>query len=219
VKRRFCGVAIETQSELTFVDLSRVADMSSFSELLSRVRAGDDAATSEIFRTYAPHVKSLVRSLMRIQSVRLMAEPSDVYQSVMASFFIRAAVGQYDIDEPRQLMALLKAMAKNKVVDLTRQPDRRISSLPVFGPGLSGIEPVDSGTDPASEVLRIDLARKIRERFTDDEREISDLRLGGDNWADVGARLGIEPNAARMRLERALSRIGKELNLGGWFDD
>ena len=76
--------------------------MPSFVELLERVRAGDAEATEELFRTYEPHIKSLVRSLMRIDRVHFMAEPSDVCQSVMASFFIRTALGQYDISGPNQ---------------------------------------------------------------------------------------------------------------------
>ena len=127
--------------------------MSSFAELLERVRAGDDDAATEMFRTYEPHVKSLVRSLMRIESLRRVADPSDVYQSVMASFFIRAALGQYDITDPGKLMALLKRMAKNKVADLLRSPGQRVSIVPVVAPGLSGVEPAETAEGPASQVM------------------------------------------------------------------
>ena len=95
--------------------------MSSFAELL---RSACDAATTtrrtDIFRTYEPHVKRLVRHLIRIEAIRPIADPSDVCQSVMASFFIRAALGEDHITKPEQLMSLLKRMARNKVVDLRR---------------------------------------------------------------------------------------------------
>ncbi len=40
---------------------------------------------------------------MRVEWVRRGTDPSDIFQSVMASFFIRVALGQYDISSPEQL--------------------------------------------------------------------------------------------------------------------
>jgi RNA polymerase sigma factor (sigma-70 family) len=193
--------------------------MSSFAKLIERVRAGDSAAATEMFRTYEPHVKSLVRSLMRIRSIHVSADPSDVCQSVMASFFIRAALGQYDISEPAQLMALLNKIARNKIVDLTRSPDRRLSFVPVVGAGVSGIEAADSAQGPASQVMWKDMLEKVRERLKDNEREVSELRMAGHSWDEVGLRLSIKADTARIRLDRALKRIAAELSLEGWFDD
>jgi RNA polymerase sigma factor (sigma-70 family) len=172
-----------------------------------------------LFRTYEPHVKSLVRSLMRISTVRRLADPSDVCQSVMASFFIRAALGQYDISGPEQLIALLKRIARNKVVDLARSPELRIGVVPVIGPGLPGVEPADPAQGPASQIVWKDLLERVRERFTDAERRVSDLRMAGHSWKDVGKELGESPDTVRIRLERALKRIGGELNLEGLSDD
>jgi DNA-directed RNA polymerase specialized sigma24 family protein len=77
--------------------------MSSFEDLMARVRDGDNAAAEALFRRYAPAVKRVVRGLMRVESIWRGTDPSDIYQSVMASFFIRAALGQYDISRPEQL--------------------------------------------------------------------------------------------------------------------
>lgn len=35
----------------------------------------------------------------------------------MASFFVRAALGQYELDRPEQLLKLLAAMARHKLAD------------------------------------------------------------------------------------------------------
>ena len=39
----------------------------------------------------------------------------DICQSVLATFFVRAAAGQYDLDRPEGLRELLVAIAKNKL--------------------------------------------------------------------------------------------------------
>jgi RNA polymerase sigma-70 factor (ECF subfamily) len=38
----------------------------------------------------------------------------DICQSVLASFFVRAAVGQFELDRPEPLVGLLIGMARNK---------------------------------------------------------------------------------------------------------
>jgi len=193
--------------------------MSPFEDLLQRVRAGDDAATTEIFREYQADVKMILRALMRAEWIRRGADPSDIYQSVMASFFIRAALGQYDISGPDQLKALLMTIAKNKVADLARKPGPRASVVPVGGCGLSGIDPADPAKSPASQVMWKELVQKIRDRFTDAERRVSDLRMMGHSWEEVAAELGERADTVRMRLERALKRISRELNFEELFDD
>ena len=49
----------------------------------------------------------------------------DICQSVLASFFLRAAAGQYDLDEPAQLVALLTRMARNKLSHRVREQQAR----------------------------------------------------------------------------------------------
>jgi RNA polymerase sigma factor (sigma-70 family) len=193
--------------------------MSAFEDLLERVRAGDAAAAAEIFDTYKPAVKRVVAAVMRVESITRVADPSDVYQSVMASFFIRAALGQYDISGPDQLMALLKRIAKNKVADLARSPGRRTSVVPIAAPGLAGVELADPAKGPASQIMWKDLLEQVRNRFTDDERRVSDLRAQGLKWDEVAAQLGDKADAAKKRLYRAVERIARELNLEGLSDD
>jgi RNA polymerase sigma factor (sigma-70 family) len=193
--------------------------VSPFQDLLQRVRAGDDAAASEMFYRYEADVKRVVRAIMRVEWMRRGADPSDIYQSVMASFFIRAALGQYDISTPDQMLALLKRIAKNKVADLARSPHRRVSVVPVSGPDRAAIEPTDPARGPASQIIWKELFQKVRARFTDAERRVSDLRMVGHSWDEVGAELGEKADAVRMRLERALRRIGREMNLEELSDD
>ena len=122
-----------------------------------------------------------------VESIMRVADPSDIYQSVMASFFIRVSLGEYDISGPAQLTALLKRIAKNKVADLARSPASRRGLVPIALAGQSGIEIVDPAKGPASQVMWNDLVEQARKRFTDDERKVSDLRTQGLNWDEVAA--------------------------------
>src|SRR5436190_19371790 len=86
-------------------------------ELFRHVRAGDSEAATELFRRYEPSIRRRVRVWLRLQDERLgrAFDSMDVCQSVLASFFLRAAAGQYEVQEPGQLVALLFRMARNKL--------------------------------------------------------------------------------------------------------
>mgnify|MGYP001138158190 FL=1 len=65
-----------------------------FRALIGRVRNGDEGAAAELVRRYEPAVRRAAR--VRLVDTRLnrMLDSMDVCQSVMASFFVRAAMGQ-----------------------------------------------------------------------------------------------------------------------------
>ena len=92
-----------------------------FADFVRRIRAGDDAAAEELVRHYEPLIRREVR--LRVEDDRLNRafDSIDVSQSVLASFFVRAAVGEYDLESPEQLVRLLMTMARNKLASRARQ--------------------------------------------------------------------------------------------------
>jgi RNA polymerase sigma-70 factor (ECF subfamily) len=89
----------------------------SIRELMQGVRAGDQAAAAEMVRRYEAALRQAVRARLRDARLRRLFDSADVCQSVFASFFVRAALGQYEVDHPEQMVRLLQAMARNKVVN------------------------------------------------------------------------------------------------------
>jgi hypothetical protein len=85
-------------------------------DLIGRLRAGDGRTAADFFRHYEPVLRSHIRVWLRMQDARLrrVFDSMDICQSVLASFFVRAASGQYDLDQPDQLLALLLQMARHK---------------------------------------------------------------------------------------------------------
>src|SRR4051794_6162501 len=92
-----------------------MSDASPFRELIVRVRAGDPRAAEELVRRYEPVVRMEVRARLGHPRLRRLLDTMDICQSVLASFFVGAALGRYDLDEPGQLRGLLVAIARNKV--------------------------------------------------------------------------------------------------------
>src|SRR5882672_7102445 len=92
-----------------------MCDESVFADLLKRVRGGDSDAASELVRIYESAIRVAVRTRLSDPELRRQFDSMDVCQSVLASFFLRAAAGQYDLHDPEQLVALLTQMARNKL--------------------------------------------------------------------------------------------------------
>src|SRR5262245_65121852 len=93
----------------------------SFRDLIRRVRAGDEQAATELVRQYEPEIRREVRLRLTDPGLRRVIDLVDICQSVLGNFFARAALGQFDLGEPRQLLALLVKMARNRLTDWARR--------------------------------------------------------------------------------------------------
>jgi RNA polymerase sigma-70 factor (ECF subfamily) len=181
--------------------------------LLGRFRAGDADAAVDLVRVYEPHLRRIIRLRIRDSRLRRLYDSADICQSVLASFFARLSLGQFDLENPQQLVRLLEVMARNAVAtqarkaQVTRRDEREI------GGSLDLIDPAAPGPSLVDQVAWRELVEMVRDRLTDEERQISDLRSGGLEWTEVAARIGGSPDAARKRLERAFDRVVRDL---GW---
>ncbi len=92
-----------------------------FQRLIQLVRQGDEKAAEEVVRAYEPHIRRVVRIRMEDPALRKVVDSMDICQSVLASFFLRAATGQYEINTPTQLIKLLAVMTRNKLQDWQRK--------------------------------------------------------------------------------------------------
>jgi RNA polymerase sigma-70 factor (ECF subfamily) len=186
----------------------------SFHELIRRVRAGDDAAAAEVVQRYGAALRRAVRARLTDPTLRRLLDSMDVCQSVLASFFVRAAAGQYALDTPGQLVRLLASMARHK---LLRQAERlhaaRRDGRRCQEGGFGTCEPADPGPQPPQLVAGRELLQQFRSRLSEEERRLADQRALGRSWADIAAAVGGNADALRIRLSRAADRVARELGL------
>jgi RNA polymerase sigma factor (sigma-70 family) len=195
-------------------------DNISFAEFLSRIRMGDERAAAELVSKYEPALRLEIRMRMKDPKLRRLLEPADLCQSVLKSFFVRAATGQYDLDSPEKLLALLRTMARNKVVQQTRRQRalrrdlRRDVSLHEGIPHAAAADP-----SPSRIAIGREMLDALRGKLTIEERQLADLRSQGCEWAEIAQRLGGSPQALRKKLARAANRAARALGLDEDEDD
>jgi RNA polymerase sigma-70 factor (ECF subfamily) len=189
-------------------------DETPFAEFLRRVRAGDESAAVELVRRYEPALRLEIRLRLKDPKLRRLLEPADLCQSVLKSFFVRAAAGQYDLDSPGKLLALLRKMARNKVAEQTRKQQamrrdlRRDVSLDEGAPPVAAADP-----SPSRIAIGREMLSALRERLTPQELQLADLRSQGCDWSEIARVLGRTPQALRKQLARGVNRAARELRL------
>jgi RNA polymerase sigma-70 factor (ECF subfamily) len=192
---------------------------SSFADLVVRVRQGDEQAAAELVRSYEPAIRRAVRFRLSNTSMRTVLDSMDICQSVLKSFFVRAASGQYELDQPEDLQKLLTAMARNKLKHQVRKHtaqrrDRRR---------------IDTGADPhlvaaqeataSQQFSARDLLEAVRRRLSPEELQLVEWRDEGLDWEAIAGRLHGSPEALRKKLGRALDRVAAELGVDESDDD
>jgi RNA polymerase sigma-70 factor (ECF subfamily) len=189
-----------------------MAEGNEFADFVRRLRAGDAQAAAELVRRYEPAIRREVRLRLRDPRLRRLFDSLDVCQSVLASFFVRAAAGEYDLHDPRDLVRLLAEIARHKVAGLARKhrtqrrDSRRAEPLPADG--VAAADP-----NPSQVVMGQELLGEVLRRFGAEERRLADLRAEGLSWEAVAQAMGGTADGRRMQLTRALGRIARQLGL------
>lgn len=188
-----------------------MAPDAAFRDLLIRVRNGDSNAAYELVRQYESDIRVAVRTRLSDPALRRQFDSMDVCQSVLASFFLRAVAGQFDLSSPGQLVALLTRMARNKLAMRARSQyrqrrDVRRTSIDDQGLGHDN-QMADPGPTPSEVVLQRDLLDRALALMDPAVREIAELRTQGMDWNEIAERLGGEPDARRKQFARAIDRI------------
>src|SRR5262249_55399488 len=139
----------------------------------------------------------------------------DVCQSVLGSFFVRTAAGQYDLERPEQLVALLAKMTQNKLVSAARRGQAQQRDLRRNSPQSEAelAQVADPSPTPSKLLEAQDLLERFQRGLTEEERRLADLRSRGMSWPQIAARLGGTAQARRVQFSRAVERVTREMGL------
>lgn len=191
-----------------------MSDVLSFQELLQRVRAGDQEAARVLVERYEPTIRRAVRFRLADSRLARLLDSIDICQSVLAGFFVRAAAGQFDIENPKQLLKLLVTMARNKLASHARTQQRQRRDCRRVQPG--GFEEKLIASDeptPSVNIAGRELFDEAQRQMSAEERQLVELRKDGLEWGAIAAKLGGSPEALRKQLARAVDRVAHQLQL------
>jgi RNA polymerase sigma-70 factor (ECF subfamily) len=191
-----------------------MAEALNFDELIRRVRAGDQDAATVLVKRYETAIRRAVRFRLADARLASLLDSTDICQSVLGSFFFRAASGQFELKNPGQLLRLLTAMARNKLNSQARKQlalRRDVRRVESGHEGESRF--VATRESPSRIVAARDLLEEVHRRLAPDERQLLELRNQGWDWAAIASKLDVGAETLRRRLSRALDRVVADLGL------
>ena len=170
---------------------------------------GDRSAAEEVFRTYEPYLRKVVRRLLPGR-LRAKFDSEDVIQSVWADVLRGFREGGWRFDSAAQLRAFLTKVTRNRFIDRVRQHQRVLDHEQ---PRESGdLEALAASDQPRpSEVVRADdLWQEMLALCPPAHHELLRLKREGLPLAEIAERTGLHPSSVRRILYDLAKRLAQQ---------
>jgi RNA polymerase sigma-70 factor (ECF subfamily) len=197
----------------TRIDGVNMTDTETFTQLMARLRAGENAAARAVFEQLATRLVALTRRRFN----RLLArkvDPEDVVQSVFKSFFARHRAGKLDVSDRDGLWNLLTLITLRKCADRAAYflAERRDAARETSGPATahgrnSWWEAADRQPRPDEALILKETVEHLFRNLDVHERPILELSLHGYTAAEISAQLGRAERSVRRLRERIRKKL------------
>jgi len=168
---------------------SMTAEVSLESELVARVRNGDQEAFAELYRKYAPTIHAVVLSRV----------PRDEVQDIVQEVFLAAYRKIETLRNDRVFGPWIVKIARNRAIEFYR----RLRATDELNEELSQ---KGNRRDEAAEVLRA--IRSLSDAYS----ETLIMRLvEGMSAKEIAAITGLKPESVRVNLHRGMELLRKSL--------
>ncbi|MCO8122854.1 hypothetical protein NHH03_13990 [Stieleria sp. TO1_6] len=171
----------------------------------------ETASLDAVWQTFGSQLRRRARTRLRQYGLTGQTESMDICNEVMVDLAKRTDANRLTADD---ILSYILRAIDNEVVDTFRtlarhcRDFRRNESTPVDEIRLRGEQ-----TSPSQMALRKEVADRVRAMLGESDAIAIDMMLAGHDWSEIGRRLGVKPDAARMRVRRALDRARDEIGL------
>lgn len=190
----------------------------SFDDFMARLDAGSYTAAFRLFQLYGQRLIALARSRLD-ERIRQKLDPDDLVLSVLNSFLIRNASGDYDLTDWGGLWTLLVRITINKCMNgnqhfrtLKRNVGIEVAAQAGDGMSAAGWDFIDRQPQPHEAAVLTETMQLAMRGLDDTECKIIEMWLQGYSHREIASELK-QPQASvqrtiarvRARLQRMLS--------------
>jgi RNA polymerase sigma-70 factor (ECF subfamily) len=171
-------------------------------DLLVQLCSGDLAAAEQVFRTYEPYLRKVVRRRLPAP-LRAKFDSVDILQSVWADVFRSFRDAGRRFVDADHLRAFLFIATRNRLIDRIRQHQRAVDREEPLGDGARSLP---SPKPRPSEIAQAgDVWERILSCCPPEHHPIVRLRRQGFSLEEIGERTSRHPDSVR-RILRSLAR-------------
>jgi RNA polymerase sigma-70 factor (ECF subfamily) len=177
--------------------------------LIVKLSSGDDAAAEQVFRTYEPYLRMVVRRMLP-NNLRPKFDSVDVVQSVWADVLTGFREASWQFSDAAHLKAFLVRATRNRFIDRVRQNRTAVEKNQALTP--EQLEAAAATDDPApSDVIEADeLWEKMLALSAPNHRPILELRRQGATLAEIAKKTGFHESSVRRILYDLARRLARE---------
>lgn len=178
---------------------------------MSSDKSQPGSSLDDVWKTFGSQLRRRARTRLRQYGLTSQTESMDICNEVMVDLAKRSDADQLTADD---ILSYILRAIDNEVVDTFRtlarhcRDFRRNEATPVEEIRLHGVQ-----TSPSQIALRKEIADRVRSILGESDAVAIDMMLENRDWAEIGERLGVKADAARMRVRRALDRARAEIGV------
>jgi RNA polymerase sigma-70 factor (ECF subfamily) len=189
-----------------------------FDDLMRRVRSGDDAAETALFRRYVRRLNALVTRRFAARW-RERADVELVVLSACKSFFLRQRRGELQVDDPDGLWSVLAMITLRKCADrlnylrAARRDAGRDVQWPAEHDGL--FSPSERGPAPGEVAAFNETVETLLHAMSADDRPVVEHLLLGYTAEEIAERLDCSERTVRRVRQLAKLRLRRLIEADG----
>jgi RNA polymerase sigma-70 factor (ECF subfamily) len=180
--------------------------------LLEKLSSGDDSAAEQVFRTYEPYLRMVVRRMLP-NNLRPKFDSVDVVQSVWADVLTGFREAGWRFEDAAHLRAFLVRATRNRFIDRVRQNRTAVERQEPLSSSHLETAAAASEPDPGDNLQADELWEKMLALCAPHHRPILEMKRQGCALAEIAERTGFHESSVRRilyDLARRLAGDGKE---------
>lgn len=191
---------------------SASSDANTIERLVADLRAGDAAAADKLWAAYGGQLRRRARTRLRQYGIHRHAESMDICNAVLLDLVKQ---GQVDLRQPDDVVGYFMRAVDNQVRDAFRALTRECRDM-----RRTDLRPVEDhriGAEqdtPSRQLFRKEILAQLRQQLGPCQVMV-ELVVAGESWQEIGQRLQMAPDTARMRWRRALRKVQADLGIEG----
>ena len=184
-----------------------------FSDVMNRLRDGDEAVVNWFVQQYEPEIRRLIRIRLNGTTLRRTMDSVDICQTTFVKFLNQLASTDLDLQTPSDLSKLLFTIAQNNLRDEIRKSNTKRRGQGVQFVKEQDVLPLieDHKTSPSEIVADRDHWENVKKQMTETEQKLVEQRAMGHDWKSLAAQFDSTPAALRRRLDRLRARLLNQL--------
>ena len=186
----------------------KTIDVDSLAALLEKLNRGDHAAAEQVFQTYEPYLRKVVRRLLP-SGLRAKFDSLDVVQSVCGDVLVAFREGGMRFTSVAQLRAFLIKATRNRFIDRVRQHQTAARLEQPLGETDPDRLPSSPQPRPSEVAEAAELWERLLTLCPPEHHQLLRLRRQGATVSEIAAQVGMHPGSIRRVLRDLSLRLAR----------